>query len=271
MAETSVQLVGRMALILEAVGASGPSGAGLSDVVRATSLGKTTVHRLLVALSEVGYVAHNARSQLYTIGSVIVRLAGSAREHDLGIIAAPFMRDLARITQDTVFLSVRDGSEAVCIAREVGRFPIRTLTLDPGDRRPLGVGAGSAALFSAIEEQELDALTNDLEPLLAAYPGFDTDSLRSEREATRQRGHSLNADGVVEGMSAVGVVVRDETGAPVGAISVAAITTRMKPARRKEIVGHLRDAADAIAKAYAAPSRGHESVSDSTGKVEVAA
>ncbi len=271
MAETSVQLIGRMALILETVGASGPSGATLSDVVRATGLGKTTVHRLLIALAEVGYVAHNAMSQLYTIGPGIVRLAGSARERDLAVIAAPHMRDLARVTQDTVFLSVRDGSEAVCVAREVGRFPIRTLTLDPGDRRPLGVGAGSAALFAAVDERELEALLADVAPMLSAYPGFDAAHLRSDRDATNRRGHSLNANGVVEGMSAVGVVVRDETGLPVGAISVAAITTRMKPARRKEIVAHLQNAATAIAGAYATQSAGNSAGSDSVTKVEAAA
>ena len=271
MAETSVQLVGRMALILEAVGASGPSGANLSAVVRATGLGKTTVHRLLVGLAEVGYVSHDALSQLYTVGPAILRLAGSVRERDLAVIAAPFLRSLARETQDTVFLSVRDGSEAVCVAREVGRFPIRTLTLDPGDRRPLGVGAGSAALLAAVDEQELDTLLADIEPRLAAYSGFDAAHLRTERKATTRRGHSLNADGVVEGMSAVGVVVRDETGAPVGAISVAAITTRMKPARRKDIVGHLHDAAAAITAAYASEPGDAQGASAISGEVEVAA
>ena len=251
MAETSVQLVGRMALILEAVGAAGPSGASLSAVVRTTGLGKTTVHRLLVSLAEVGYVTHDGRLQCYTVGPAIRRLAAAGWERDLATIAAPYLRELARLTQDTVFLSVRDGSEAICIAREVGRFPIRTLTLDPGDRRPLGVGAGSAALLSAVGDGEVDALLADLEPMLQSYPSFDANALRTEREATIRRGHSLNADGVVEGMSAVGVVVRDDAGAPVGAISVAAITTRMKPARRKEVVAHLHDAASAIAEAYA--------------------
>jgi DNA-binding IclR family transcriptional regulator len=36
------------------------------------------------------------------------------------------------------------------VARTVGDYPIRTLTLDRGDRRPLGVGAGALALYGAM-------------------------------------------------------------------------------------------------------------------------
>ncbi len=47
----------------------------------------------------------------------------------------------AAATGVTVFASVRDAMAAICIGRAIGRFPIRTLTLGVGDRRPLGVGS----------------------------------------------------------------------------------------------------------------------------------
>ena len=63
------------------------------------------------------------------------------------------MRRLAERTQDTVFLSARDRDEAVCLERVIGDYPIKTLTLSIGDRRPLGVGAGSLALLSALSDR----------------------------------------------------------------------------------------------------------------------
>ena len=122
MPEASVQIIGRMAQLMEAVASAGSAGLRLTDAVAATGLGKTTAHRLFTALAEIGYVVHDAGTRAYRIGPAIGRLAAMGDARDLASVAAPVLRDLARETQDTVFLSVRDGSEAICIAREVGRI-----------------------------------------------------------------------------------------------------------------------------------------------------
>ena len=70
-------------------------------------------------------------------------------------LAKPFLLRLAEQTQDTIYASVREGGAAVCVAREIGAFPIRTLSLEVGDLRPLGVGSGSLALFAFLPDQDI--------------------------------------------------------------------------------------------------------------------
>lgn len=244
MPEPSIKLIDRTAHLLTLVGEKGVAGIRLADAVRLGDLGKTTTHRLLNALREVDFVSFDATDKRYRLGSALARLGREARKADLALLARPGMERLARETQDTVFLSVREGLEALCVAREVGAFPIKALTLDPGDLRPLGVGAGSAALLSAVEKRELEAMLPLLERSLAPFAKFDAARLRRDWELSRERGHALNEDGVVDGMSAVGVTVGERGAA---ALSVAAITQRMDPDRRRAIVALLKEEAAALA------------------------
>ena len=57
-------------------------------------------------------------------------------------LAEPALERLAHRTQDTVYLVARVGDEIVCLDAREGSFPIKALTLNVGDRRPLGIGAG---------------------------------------------------------------------------------------------------------------------------------
>ncbi len=46
----------------------------------------------------------------------------------------------------------------MCIDRVEGKFPIRTILVDVGTRRPLGIGVGSMALIAFLPEEELNAM-----------------------------------------------------------------------------------------------------------------
>ena len=39
------------------------------------------------------------------------------------------------------------GADAVCIDRRLGSYPVKTLTVEVGTKRPLGIGAGSLAIL----------------------------------------------------------------------------------------------------------------------------
>ena len=246
-AETPVKTVERAASLLRILAAQSTDGGRLSDVARAASLGKSTAHRLLSALVDVGFAAQEAATQRYHLGFELVRLGQSARGYEIVELARPALQELAALTEDTVFASIREGAEAVCVDRQVGAFPIRTLTLDVGDRRPLGVGAGSLALLAALPEAERQEVVAANETRLANYPGFDRSALLAFAAEAALRGFALNEGRIVPGMCGVGVAIRDRHGTVYGALSAAAIKERMGPDRIATVAGHLRVRADALA------------------------
>jgi DNA-binding IclR family transcriptional regulator len=156
---------------------------------------------------------------------------------------------LAEQTQDTIYASVREGPAAVCVAKEIGAFPIRTLSLDVGHLRPLGVGSGSLALFAFLPDNEIAATIERNAAWLARYRGHSRKELLAKVQDTRRRGFSFVEGKIVPGMNAMGVPILGSDGRPVAALSLAAITDRVSGSRVGELARMLAREAAELAKA----------------------
>lgn len=237
------QAIERAVQVLEAIGEAAVSGLRLSDVMRVTGLGRATSHRFLKALVDQGLVEPDPESGRYFLGMKLLVLSGAAANRfGLARRAQPALQRLAERTGDTVYLSLRIADAAICLDRLEGSFPIRTLTLKIGDRRPLGVGAGSLALLAFLPQSEVQRIVAQQAAAASAF-GFDQATLMSLAEAARAQGYAFNDQRLIPGMCAVGVPVHGRSGAPVAALSVAAIASRMDPPRRNNIIAWLHEEA----------------------------
>jgi DNA-binding IclR family transcriptional regulator len=236
--EGTVQSINRAVRLLRAMAAHA-DGAMLSALARETSLGKGTVHRLLNALIDAGLVFQDLETKRYRLGVGLGLLGHAAHRQDFAALAKPFLLRLAEETQDTIYASVREAGAAVCVAREIGAFPIRTLSLDVGHLRPLGVGSGSLALFAFLSDDEIDALVEKNTAWLARYPGHSRKELLAKVADTRRRGYSFVEGRIIPGMNAMGVPIIGTDGRPVAALSLAAITNRVSGSRVTQLARTL--------------------------------
>ncbi|MCC5978629.1 MAG: IclR family transcriptional regulator [Salinarimonas sp.] len=251
---SSVKTIGRAAMVLKALAAGPGFGSRLTDIATATGLGKATAHRLLGALADVGFVDFDDQEKLYRLGYALFALGASARAFHVVDLARSSLVRLAAETGDTVYLSVRDGDEALCVDRRTGSFPIRTLTLDVGDRRPLGIGAGSLALLAFENEAEIERVIRANAPARRNYAAFDDARLRALIAQAREQGYAFNDGNIVSAMGAVGVPVMDEAGRVLAALSIAAIRERFDGRRQAQLVSLLQAEARELASALAEAS-----------------
>jgi DNA-binding IclR family transcriptional regulator len=243
----TIQSVERAAAILASLAAGDRGGRRLIDVAAETGLGKSTTHRILQTLVRAGLVEQDGDSGVFYLGFGLFALgATAANRHGLAELANPAMLALAERTGDTVYLSVRSGPEAVCVDRVSGSFPIKTLTLHPGDRRPLGIGAGSLALLAWLPDDEVRRVVDANAPRLSDHGGLDAATVLELVDTSRRLGYAFNDELLVPGMSAVGLPVRGGSGQPVAALSVASTSSRMSERRRQDIVAWLAEEAEAL-------------------------
>lgn len=233
------QSIERVINLLRVVASRGRNGMRLGDITAASGLPSSTCFRMLQRLEDEGVLERHAVTRKYLLGPLL---------YELGLLAQPrfqlaqrcenTLATLADLTQDTVYLSERRGNEAVCSARALGDYPIKALTLDVGVRRPLGVGAGGLAILCALPPAEADEIiTGHAE----RYPKLSSLTAARVREAIaqgREQGYAFLDGAGHPGTAAVGVII--PTIAPVAAISVAAISSRLDPARRVEIAAQLQ-------------------------------
>jgi DNA-binding IclR family transcriptional regulator len=250
------QTIARAAAVLRAL-ARGDQGRRLTEIALDTGLTKPTVLRLLRSLEGEGFAFVDAKGA-WRLGLGLVTLGAAAGNREgLRQLATDALVRLASRTEDTVFFSLREGLEIVCVDRHEGPFPIRTLLLSPGQRRPLGIGAAGMAVLAFLGEEDREAALNAIAPRLQEWPGHTVDLLRKRIGAARSRGYALNDGQIMSAMWAVGVPICDGAGQVVAALSVAAITERLQGDRLDEIVAMLRVEADAIARRFRIDSDVH--------------
>lgn len=240
--QPGAQSVDRALALLGLIGRRSAAGVGLSELAAGAGLNKATVRRLLLALIRAGLVEQSGDRRRYHLGeeAFILGLMAAGR-HGLLKIAALSLTALARDTGDAAFLSVRRGAASVCLHREDGPHPIRTYALMPGQQHPLGVGAGSLAMFAALPETEAEAvLAANADQLAVSYPRLSPETLRRLRSETQASGVALNPGLIFEDSWGLGVALRGPDGALVGALSLAAVESRMREPRRTELVARLR-------------------------------
>ena len=238
---TGSQSVDRALGLLSMVGRHAERGVALSDLVEESGLNKPTCRRLLLALMRAGLVEQDEDSRRYYLGqeSYVLGSLASPRFGLLQLSMESLLR-LSRKTEDTSFLSVRRGTFSVCLYREEGTYPVRTHALQAGFEHPLGVGAGSLAMLAALADDEVEAILAANAAILSEeYPSLSPDRIRHDVASARQKGYALNPGRIVANSWGTGVALRTPAGQVAGALSIAAIDSRMQEGRQGELAGYL--------------------------------
>ncbi|MDR3399413.1 MAG: IclR family transcriptional regulator [Pandoraea sp.] len=242
------QNIARTALVLDALALSGKGGLRLMDVARITQLNKTVTHRCLAGLLAHGLASYDQEHSRFFLGDRVFAWTSQAAERfALSERVKPYLESLASAFEDTIYFLIRRGDYAVCYGRAEGVFPIKTLTLSVGDRRPLGVGSGSLAIAAGLQDEEVERLVQEQSPIREKFR-FSDDMLRAEVKKARSAGFASMDGHLIVGMSGVAVPILDPAGRPVAAVSVAAIASRLEEPRRTEVVARLKVEAAAIEK-----------------------
>ena len=208
---------------------------GLSDIARLTGLSRSTVHRLLAALTAHGMVQHVAHSTSYSLGPRLLGLADTARHHlTRERQAEPVMTWLRDQCGETVGLHVLDETPARRTLSQVeSTQPLRRTYTDLGTPLPAHHGAPGKVLLAFAPEEVREAA---LSRRLTSPDGTGVlrrEDVRAELAEIRERGYAMSLEERVRGVVALAVPARDHTGEVAAALSVSIPAVR---AGREELV-----------------------------------
>jgi DNA-binding IclR family transcriptional regulator len=227
--------------VLEAVLDAGEEGLRLTDLCHATGLQRATVCRLLEPLLEGRYVRRRDRFR-YVPGARFAGLSATDTQPNLAVRLQPVLASISAACGDAAFAIVREGSQSLCIARQIGTHPVQVLVIQVGTLQPLGVGAAGLALLAALPDDEVAAVIADNAPQLGRYGGMTPERLQLLVRTTRERGWSLIGNHATQNVLAVGCALRNAAGQPVAAISVASTVDRMTRERQRLVAHTIQQA-----------------------------
>jgi len=200
----------------------------LGEIAARAALDKATARRLLLTLSSLGLITQDGNTGSYALGSRVLELSAAVPQvSELREAAGPILARLALATQTTAFLSVYRDGQAICVERFHGNQPVQVSWWQIGGALPLHCGAAPRVLLAFLPEAEAEAML--ARPLIRLTPKGETrpEMLRRRLRRIRKMGWELSADDVAEGLAALGLPVRDRTGAVVAALSLGGLTPHL--------------------------------------------
>lgn len=224
------QTVARAMGLLKQIANRHPDGIGIGELAESEALDRATAYRLASSLVQSGLAERDA-TKTYRLG-IESMLLGLAAMRSAPIVARvrPAMQRLARRTEDTVFLVVRNGDYGHCLHCEEGSFPVKALVLQVGGMRVLGIGSAGVTLLSMFSDDDVEALyarhAGEFGPGGPRLP-----QLKRLLAQTRDQGFANTDSLVTEGVSGVGMSFEISPG-NYAAVSVAAISSRMHQQRK---------------------------------------
>jgi IclR family pca regulon transcriptional regulator len=206
---------------LEVIAAFEPNrpAMSLTEVASATGLARPTARRILLTLTELGYVRGEGAGYALTPRVLDLGVA-YVRSQGLWEIARPHMEALSAATDESCSIAQLDGSDIVYVAR-VAVPKIVALTVQIGTRFPALQTSLGKVLLAALDPCAVDAVL--AEPTRSGLtPRWQPDRAEWEAELreVRARGWALTDQQLTLGIRSVAAPLRDGTGRVVGALNV---------------------------------------------------
>lgn len=215
-------------------------GLTAQQVVLATADERSAVQRALDSLVTEGLAQRSPDRRRFHLGIEAMHIGRATLQKSPLVGQHQFaLQRIARLSGDTVFLSIRVGDFILCVHREEGSSPVRAPRTRMGDLRVLGTTAGGLALLSTLPDDEIRRV-HERHGAAFDQARMDYAKLRRQVVQTRRHGHALLSDNVSEGVTSVGVCLRVATGEPFAVAAIAAARARMGAERVPELVRLLK-------------------------------
>jgi DNA-binding IclR family transcriptional regulator len=220
----------------------------LSEIADHLHVPKATAYNLVATLRTRGFL-EKTEDERYSLGTAIIPLTQCVRVNvQIRDRAAPLLRVLAQQTQETVYLTIRDGDYALYIygIESARRLLARTAV---GDRVVMHCTAVGKAILSGLSPDEVKAIATRV-----GLPGFtphtitDIDKLAADLELTRQRGYSIDQEEHELRTFCLGAPICDESGRVIASCSVAGTDSAILGSRLAQLTSVLMQCADEISR-----------------------
>jgi DNA-binding IclR family transcriptional regulator len=191
---------------------------GLSQAEIARDLGRSVseIFRMLVVLTERGYVAQDPVSDRYVLTTLLFEVAHrTPLIRRLTSSAAPLMRDLAHDINQSVHLAVL-SDDGVLIVGQVDPPARHVMTIRLGTRVDLWRASSGRVMLAFQTPQELDRAF----ALVPLPPGMTEAKVRADLVQIARAGHEIVDSFVVRGIVNISAPIIDHTGLAIAALTV---------------------------------------------------
>lgn len=208
---------------------------GLSQIAAAAGLNLSAAQRFTHTLVKLGYLDKDPETKRFRLSVRVLEFAYSYRRSNVLVErAVPYMAHLNKSQEETVNLSLLDGTEVIVVARFMSRHILNTDVIT-GTRLPAFCTAPGVAMLSRLPEDEIDAILDksDLRPH-TPMTIWKKDQVIEKIKTAYERGYAASIKELFLGDYSFASPILNHENRPIAAINIAASSSRYTPDEAEE-------------------------------------
>jgi IclR family KDG regulon transcriptional repressor len=220
---------------------------GITELSQRVMMSKSTVYRFLQTMKTLGYVSQEDETEKYSLTLRLFELGAKALQNiDLIRIADVAMRELSRVTKETIHLGALDEDGIVYIHKIDSMYNLRMYSR-VGRRNPLHSTAIGKVLLAWGESSEVERLLQTITfTRSTANTLHDAQQLSEQLQVVHQQGYGEDNEEQEQGVRCIAVPVFDRFGVVVAGLSISFPAIRFADASKNHYVELLHQAAKNI-------------------------
>jgi DNA-binding IclR family transcriptional regulator len=203
----------------------------VAEAASILGMNRSTCHRFLVTLRELGYVVQNHLSH-YKLSFQVFELGMKVADRmQIREVAYPYLKELSTLCNETINLGCLDNNEIVHLDK-INSTEI--LRIDPsiGSRIPAYCTGLGKAILAYLPEEKLNQFLESVSlKKMTKNTIITKENLLEELERIRKQGFAVDHEELCIGLQCVASPVFDYTNCPVYSISVAGPSSRLSKER----------------------------------------
>ncbi len=176
---------------------------GITELSQRVMMSKSTVYRFLQTMKSLGYVAQEGESEKYSLTLKLFELGARCRSVDLVRSADIQMRELSRLTKETIHLGALDEDSIVYIHKIDSMYNLRMYSRI-GRRNPLYSTAIGKVLLAWRDRSEVEQILDGVEYKRSTERTItSTEELLKVLDGVREQGYGEDNEEQEEGCAAL--------------------------------------------------------------------
>jgi IclR family acetate operon transcriptional repressor len=217
---------------------------GVTEAAQILEVAPSTAHRLFQMLRYHELVEQDSSSRAYQPGPALIHLGMSIlRRFDLRNVARPYLARLADETEETVHLSILEGSSFLVIDSIESTRAVRVGTR-LGMTFPAHDATSGRVLLAGLPQERLDYLyPNPRIPLTRKGSPTSRAQLFKLLEEIRKDGYAVRVGEATDDVASMAVPIHDHTGTVRGSIGMGIPISRFDTEKNDELLTFMKRAA----------------------------
>lgn len=222
---------------------------GLVDIERELQISKTAAFRLAATLTDRGMLVKNSDSKTYQPGPILFQIINRFHSPDIVAISRPYMMELASLTKESVYLSIRSGNKFIFLSGIESEQALK-VTSPLGEEYDLYYGAVGKLHMSYMSSKDLQTYFNRTIYIQHTESTLHIELLKQQLSTIKQDGYAWSLGERTDGMVGIAAPIWGKGDEPIAALTILLPHSRFEPESKAQMEAIIQEYTAKIAQDF---------------------